>query len=247
MIDREPLYALHERIWHWLQAAGMFLLLLSGFAIHYPDRFGVFGSLGRAVWLHSWIGFALIVNAFLGLFYHLTADKYHHFLPRMDDFTGGAVRQARFYLYGIFKGEPHPFETDPRHKLNPLQKVTYLALLNVLLPFQIVTGVLMWGANRWPAAFERVGGLRMLGPAHTLGAYLFLAFVIGHIYLATTGHTPWSLIRAMITGFEEPAVRRLEAPEAGQPDGPGSEPAPDAGTLPPPGDEGATLAPAPEA
>ena len=198
----EPLYALHERIWHWLQAAAMILLVLTGFAIHYPDRFGILGSMARAVSWHSWVGFALILNAFLGLFYHLTADKYHHFLPKMNDFTGGAVRQARYYLYGIFKGEPHPYETDPRHKLNPLQKITYLALLNVLLPYQIVTGVLMWGANRWPTAFERSGGLKVLGPAHTLGAYFFLAFLIGHIYLATTGHTPWSLLRAMITGYE---------------------------------------------
>jgi thiosulfate reductase cytochrome b subunit len=198
----EPLYALHERIWHWMQAAAMVLLALSGFAIHAPDRFGILGSMARAVSWHSWIGLALILNAFLGLFYHLTADKYHHFLPKMDDFTGGAIRQARYYLYGIFKGEPHPYETDPRHKLNPLQKVTYLALLNVLLPYQIVTGVLMWGANRWPALFEKAGGLRALGPAHTLGAYFFLAFLIGHIYLATTGRTPWSLLRAMVTGYE---------------------------------------------
>jgi thiosulfate reductase cytochrome b subunit len=74
----------------------------------------------------------------------------------------------------------------------------------VLLPYQIVTGVLMWGANRWPALFEKAGGLRTLGPAHTLGAYFFLAFLIGHIYLATTGQTPWSLFRAMITGYESP-------------------------------------------
>jgi Ni/Fe-hydrogenase b-type cytochrome subunit len=235
MNAQEPLYSLHERIWHWLQAAGMIVLLLSGFAVHYPDHFGVFGSMANAISLHSWIGFALILNAFLGLFYHLTADKYHHFLPKMDDFTGGAVRQARFYLYGIFKGEPHPFETDPRHKLNPLQKVTYLALLNILLPFQIVTGVLMWGANRWPAAFERVGGLRVLGPAHTLGAYLFLAFVIGHIYLATTGHSPLSLIRAMITGYEEP-VRHRRAAEETEPDGAGDAPAPAGDATTPPVD-----------
>jgi thiosulfate reductase cytochrome b subunit len=117
-------------------------------------------------------------------------------------------------MYGIFKGEPHPYETDARHKLNPLQKFTYLALLNVLLPYQIVTGVLMWGATRWPTLFERAGGLRVLGPAHTLGAYLFLAFLIGHIYLATTGHTPWSLFRAMITGYEFPkGADRHEQPE----------------------------------
>ena len=58
----------------------------------------------------------------------------------------------------------------------------------------------MWGADRWPNLFDRVGGLWLLGPAHTLGAYLFLAFLIGHIYLATTGPTPGALLRAIATG-----------------------------------------------
>ncbi len=208
MSSLKPLYTLHERVWHWLQAAAMILLLLTGFAIHYPDRFGILGGMARAVGWHSWLGFALILNAALGLFYHVTAEKYHHYLPKMDDFTEGAIRQARFYLYGIFRGDPHPYEPDPRHKLNPLQKVTYLALLNLFLPFQVATGLLMWGANRWPDLFEKMGGLRMLGPAHTLGAYLFLAFLIGHIYLATTGRTPSSHLRAMITGWEEPRGER---------------------------------------
>lgn len=198
-----PLYNLHERIWHWLQAAAMVLLILSGMALHYPDRFALFGSMGTAVKVHSWIGLVLIVNAFLGIFYHLTAEKYYHFLPRIEDFSGAAVRQARFYLYGIFIGEKHPLDADPRRKLNPLQKITYLALLNILLPYQIATGVLLWGADRWPELFARFGGLGVLAPAHTLGAFFFLAFLIGHMYLATTGDTPGSLIRAMTTGEAE--------------------------------------------
>lgn len=197
-----PSYSLHERIWHWLQAAAILVLILTGFAIHYPDRFAVLGSLTNAIRCHSWVGIALLVNAFLGIFYHVTAEKYHHFLPRLDDFSDAAIAQARYYLYGIFKGEKHPFDADPRRKLNPLQKITYLALLNILLPFQICSGVLLWGADRWPQLFDRVGGLWMLAPAHTLGAYLFVAFVLGHLYLATTGETPWSLLRAMITGNE---------------------------------------------
>ncbi|HUA14576.1 MAG TPA: cytochrome b/b6 domain-containing protein [Verrucomicrobiae bacterium] len=209
MNSTSALYSLHERIWHWLQATGMICLILTGMAIHYPDRFGIFGSLANAVRWHSWMGFALILNAFLGVFYHLTAEKYHHFLPRMEDFTGAAISQARFYFYGIFKGEKHPFDADLRRKLNPLQKITYLLLLNILLPFQIVTGVLMWGADRWPATLARLGGLWILAPAHTLGSYLFLAFLIGHIYLSTTGPTPGTLLRAMITGYhvEEEQVR----------------------------------------
>ena len=199
-----PSYSLHERIWHWLQAAGIIVLILTGLAIHYPDRFGFLGSMANTIRYHSWIGLALVLNAFLGVFYHVTAEKYHHFLPKMDDFTEAAVRQARFYFYGIFKGEKHPLDADPRRKLNPLQKITYLALLNILLPFQIVTGVLMWGADRWPQLFDKIGGLWVLGPAHTLGAYLLLSFLIGHLYLMTTGTTPVSLLRAMITGWQEP-------------------------------------------
>ena len=198
-----PLYSLHERVWHWLQAAVMILLIVTGMAIHYPDRFGVLGSLATAIRVHAWLAAALILNAFLGAFYHLTAEKYHHFLPRMDDFTGAAVRQARFYLYGIFKGERHPLETDPQRKLNPLQKITYLVLLNILLPYQMITGILMWGADRWPQTIDRAGGLWLLGPAHTLGSYLFLAFLIGHIYLATTGPTPLALLREMAGGERE--------------------------------------------
>ena len=45
----------------------------------------------------------------------------------------------------------------------------------------------MWGADRWPQLFDRAGGLWLLGPAHTLGSYLFLAFLIGHIYLCHHG------------------------------------------------------------
>jgi len=200
MMPATPLYTLHERIWHWLQAAVMILLIFTGLAIHYPDRFAPLVSMTVALRFHTWLAAALILNAFLGAFYHLTAEKYHHFMPRMDDFTGAAVLQARFYLYGIFKGEKHPLETDPRRKLNPLQKITYLILLNVLLPYQIVTGVLMWGADRWPGLLDRIGGLWLLGPAHTLGSYLFLAFLIGHIYLATTGPTPLALLRAITKG-----------------------------------------------
>jgi thiosulfate reductase cytochrome b subunit len=202
MNEKRALYSLHERVWHWLQAAVIVALVLTGFQLHYPDRLPVVGSMARAVRVHSLLGLALLAHAFLGLFYHLTAEKYHHFLPRKTDFTTGAIRQLRFYAWGIFRGEQHPFDADPVHKLNPLQKITYLALLNVLLPFQIAGGLLLWGANRWPSLFAAMGGLPVLAPAHTLGAYLLLAFLVLHLYLGTTGETPFRLLRAMISGRE---------------------------------------------
>jgi cytochrome b subunit of formate dehydrogenase len=38
---------------------------------------------------------------------------------------------------------------------------------------------------------------------HTLGAFLLMVFLVVHVYMTTTGHTPTSNIQAMITGYED--------------------------------------------
>jgi thiosulfate reductase cytochrome b subunit len=35
------------------------------------------------------------------------------------------------------------------------------------------------------------------------GAFVVIAFVIAHLYLITTGQTPTSNLKAMITGYED--------------------------------------------
>jgi thiosulfate reductase cytochrome b subunit len=42
-----------------------------------------------------------------------------------------------------------------------------------------------------------------VAPAHNLGSWLFISFFVMHLYLITTGHTPASSLKAMITGYEE--------------------------------------------
>jgi len=54
-----------------------------------------------------------------------------------------------------------------------------------------------------PSWAGAVGGLPVLGPVHTLGAWLFGAFLILHVYLTTTGPTPLAHIITMIRGWEE--------------------------------------------
>jgi thiosulfate reductase cytochrome b subunit len=73
----------------------------------------------------------------------------------------------------------------------------------VLLPLQIATGTLIWSAPYWPGGLALLGGLPVVAPVHTLAAWFFATFIVGHIYLTTTGHTPLEGIRAMVTGVEE--------------------------------------------
>lgn len=199
------MYGVYERLWHWLQTLVIFGLLFTGLVIHKPDTFGVF-SFNYVVQVHNVLAAILLINATLAAFYHLASGEIKQFLPQPRGFFNQMFEQATFYLRGIFKGEEHPFEKTPQRKLNPLQQVTYFGLLNVLLPLQVLTGILMWGLQRWPDAAANFGGLRGLGPFHTLIAWLFASFIVMHVYLTTTGHTPLANIRAMVMGWDEVEV-----------------------------------------
>ena len=83
-----------------------------------------------------------------------------------------------------------------------MQQITYLAILNILLPAQVITGVLIWGMQEWPQLASSLGGLPVLAPIHTMLAWAFSAFIVMHVYLTTTGETPLAGIKSMVSGWE---------------------------------------------
>ena len=207
---RVYMYDAYERFWHWLQTITIILLLLTGLVIHRPDLFGMF-SFSHMVTLHNLLAIVLVANAALALFWHLASGQIRQFIPRPYGFFDQAIVQAKFYLHGIFRGKGHPFEKTYQKKLNPLQQISYFGLLNVLLPFQIITGAMMWGVQQWPEIATMMGGLPYLAPFHTLIAWLLATFVIAHVYLTTTGSTVGADINAMVTGWENVQVHEGHA------------------------------------
>ncbi len=199
------MYSVYERLWHWLQTVAIVLLLFTGMIIHNPDSFGVFGF-NSVVIVHNVLATILAVNAALSLFFHLASGEIQQYLPRPRGFFDQTIVQTKYYLNGIFKGEEHPFEKTAKKKLNPLQQITYFGILNVLLPLQGITGGMIWGAQRWPELAAKLGGLPLLAPFHTLVAWIFGSFIIMHVYLTTTGHTPMAGIQSMIMGWDEVEV-----------------------------------------
>ncbi len=207
------MYDSYRRFWHWLQTVAIVMLLFTGLIIHRPDIFGIFSFRG-VVTIHNVLAAILVINALLSVFYHLTTGRMQEYIPRPYGFFDDAIVQAKYYIGGIFKGEPHPFEKTPNSRMNPIQKFTYFGILMVLLPLQMLTGALMWGVQRWPAIAGWFGGLPVLAPFHSLVAWLFAAFIVVHVYMTTTGATPLEAIRAMVTGWEEVEAHGHEEPSA---------------------------------
>lgn len=193
------LYPAYERLWHWLMALSTLCLVLTGFEVHFTAGLHLLGF-ATAVKVHNAMAVLLLVNAFLSLFYHLATAHILQFFPRRETLRQDLRAQLGYYLRGIFEGAPHPSPKSPGKKLNVLQQLTYMGLLNVLLPFQAVTGALMWAAGHWP---QWSASLVLLTPLHDLGAWLFLSFTVGHVYLTTTGHSLSSNLKAMVDGFDQ--------------------------------------------
>ncbi len=195
------MYSAAERLWHWTMAASVLVLLLSGLAIHYPQTFALL-DLRSAVFAHNLFAAVLLITAFLSMLVHVATGEVRQLIPKGAGLPLRLRLQVQFYLKGIFVGASHPFTKNREQKLNPLQQLTYAGLLNALLPFQVVTGILLWVAGYAPEAVRPIGGLSVIAPLHNLGSWMFLTFVVVHVYLTTTGHTVTSNIKAMVTGWD---------------------------------------------
>ena len=115
------------------------------------------------------------------------------------------IEVIRYYAYGIFRGESHPFPKRKEAKHNPLQRLVYLNLAALLLPVMMITGFLYWSYNSWLEwGFPGVS-LGLIAWIHMAGAFAIFSFVIVHVYMTTTGHSIFAHTKAMISGWEDVA------------------------------------------
>jgi thiosulfate reductase cytochrome b subunit len=142
---------------------------------------------------------------------NLFGSNGRYYRPAGDDFGAGLIRQARFYLVGIFRGEPHPYEHSSERKFNPLQKVAYLVVMFVIFPAIVVTGWCLFFPERMPERMWGAPGVAGVAVAHAAIGYALSLFMVGHMYLGTTGDTPGALFRAMLTGYASHAKAHGES------------------------------------
>lgn len=184
-----------ERFWHWAQALLVIGMLVTGFEIH-----GSYQLLGfeKAHEIHTTALWAYIGLWVFAIFWHLTTGQWRHYIPTMKNLD----KIVRFYSVGIFSGEPHPFKPTVERKHNPMQAQTYLGITVVVQPLIWISGLLYLFYNELGAAGYRLD-LATIAILHTIGAFMMLAFLIGHLYLITTGHTVFAQIKSMLTGWDD--------------------------------------------
>ena len=200
------------RVWHWVNAAGFIILILTGIQIRFAEVLDLF-SLEEAIQIHNYVGFVVIAAYGLWVAYYFGTGKIRLYFPNPRTFVPDATSQIKYYGSGLFKGEPNPHHMTPDNKFNALQQNAYVGIMLVFLPAQMVTGLFLWRVKQFENYIDLLGGVKIVDSIHVLLFFFFTAFLFVHVYLATLGHTPLAHFKAMFTGFEdahdEPAAKEI--------------------------------------
>lgn len=197
-IVSEYLYPGFVRLCHGINALLFLVLAWTGLGIRFESLPLTLG-LEAGTKIHNVSGILLSANFMVYIVLYLVTGQIRQFFPRLDGLGSRLSLQTRYYLYGIFKGEAHPFATTSDNRFNPLQQLTYLLVFVVGMPLLILSGMLLLFADTASPDVTR----GCLAWFHYLIAICFVFFLIGHVYLGSTGVTSSSLFRSMITGLHE--------------------------------------------
>jgi len=187
------------RATHWLTAASFLGLAVSGVAIllaHPRLYWGETGAVGTPSLIDLPLPFMLTGQSGWG--------RYLHFLSAWIAVLTGAVyvlggTRAHHFRHDLFR------PAQPA-KYNVVQRITYAAVVFVLFPLMIWTGLAMSPGvtSVLPLLVTSMGGQQSARTIHFIVASLLVLFVVGHVAMVVfAGFT--RQVGAMILGGEPSA------------------------------------------
>ncbi|SFK88084.1 cytochrome b/b6 domain-containing protein [Methylorubrum salsuginis] len=212
---RHPLWV---RLTHWVGAGAFVALGVSGVAIllALPRLFwGETGANDAPAWivlplpvnleqtgwgrnLHFLAAWIFVLSGALYLAAALVSGHlFRRLAPERDQLRPGHLAgELRAHL----RLRP-PVPASGRERYNALQKLAYLAVLLVLAPVMLLSGLTMSPGvtAAYPELFTLFGGRQSARTVHFLAATLLVAFLLVHLW-QVAANRPLRLLRGMITG-----------------------------------------------
>jgi thiosulfate reductase cytochrome b subunit len=197
------LYPKWIRLWHILNAVLFIILIVTGLSMQYTDKKSYYLVVGfsKAVKWHNFAALLLTLNYIVFVTGNLFTKNGKHYRIKKADFLINLVKQAKYYGWGMFKGEKHPFPVTEDNKFNPLQKITYVLSMYAAFPLLIISGIGLLFPEIVIHKFMGISGLLLTDLLHIVIGFFLSIFMIIHIYTCTLGAKPTTLFWGMITGY----------------------------------------------
>lgn len=205
MAKRLFLYPVWIRIWHIINAVLFLILIFTGIAIQFAGKGGDVSLIKfeQAIAWHNTVAIILVGNYLIFLLGNWMGVNSKHYRIKKEGFIKDLITQAKFYVFGIFKGEPHPFPVTEDSKFNPLQKLFYVLVMYLGIPLVIISGFGLLFPEILIKQFLGVSGLLLTDIVHISVGFFLSVFLVIHIYTCTLGDKPGTLFKSMINGYHE--------------------------------------------
>jgi thiosulfate reductase cytochrome b subunit len=197
------LYPKWIRIWHLINALMFLILIVTGISMQYTDKENTAYVVGfaKAVKWHNFAAFVLVFNYIVFVSGNLLTKNGKYYRIGRKDFMLNLGKQLKYYSFGMFKGEKHPFPVTEERKFNPLQKLTYVLAMYLAFPLLIISGIGLLLPEITIKTIFGISGLILTDILHITMGFSLSIFMIIHIYTCTLGARPTSLFWGMISGY----------------------------------------------
>jgi thiosulfate reductase cytochrome b subunit len=200
--ERLYLYPVWTRIWHMVNAVLCLILIITGLSIQFSTTATVV-KFNAAVSIHNITGILLSLNYIMFFVGNLFTKNGAYYVIPVKGLVQRLFSQFRYYTFGIFNKEDAPFPVSEESKFNPLQQVTYVALMYVFVPFVIVSGFGLLYPDVTVNSIFGFSGLDLTDLVHIIAGFAICLIMVVHIYFCTIGKSPSSNFKSMINGYHE--------------------------------------------
>jgi thiosulfate reductase cytochrome b subunit len=203
MATRLYLYPLWLRIWHAANALFFLTLIVTGLSMQYSPKENPVIDFSLAISLHNIAGILLILGYLYFLVANFFSHNFKHYILWPRSLFARLKKQAIYYGYGIFKGEHPPFPITADQKFNPLQKLSYVGVMYILVPISIITGLaLLFPEYIFHQVFG-MNGTMLTALLHMFVGFILTLFLLIHLYFASLSKKKFANFKSMLTGWHE--------------------------------------------
>ena len=197
------LYPKWLRLWHLFNAALFIILIITGLSMQYTDKENASYMVGfaKAIKWHNFSALILTINFIIFVTGNILTKNGRYYKVSRQNFFDELLAQLKYYSWGMFKGEKHPFPVTEERKFNPLQKLTYVLAMYVAVPLLIISGIGLLFPEITVGKFFGVSGLILTDILHITMGFFLSIFMVIHIYTCTLGAKPSSLFWGIISGY----------------------------------------------
>jgi thiosulfate reductase cytochrome b subunit len=201
--ERIYLYPVWIRLWHLFNAILCLTLIITGISMQFSNPKFPMIRFDLAVSIHNIVGIILSVNYLFFFLGNIATHNGKYYKLIFPGLTSHVMIQFRYYTRGLFKGEMAPYPLNSERKFNPLQQITYVGTMYILIPIIMITGWALLYPEVIPSRLFWSSGLHLIDLFHITAAFLVSMFMFIHIYFCTIGKSPISNFKSMIDGYHE--------------------------------------------